>query len=92
LRSSTSPPSHAPRSLHDVVEKHMSEVEKTLLYISEARERAERAYKALEEAGADLHLIRATRDAEQALAAEHKRLMQATYFAVPQDDQERFAV
>ena len=70
----------------------MSEVEKTLLYISEARERAERGCKALEEGGAELHLIRAMRDAEQALATEHQRLMQATYFAVPEDEQERFAV
>jgi hypothetical protein len=75
-----------------VIEKHMSEVEKTLLYISEARERAERACTALEEDGAELHLIKAMRGAEQALAAEHKRLMQATYFAVPDDEQERFAV
>lgn len=71
----------------------MSEVEKTLLYISEARERAERACKALEDDGdAEPHLIKALRQTEATLAAEHRRLMQATYFAVPQDDQERFAV
>lgn len=70
----------------------MSEVEKTLLYISEARERAERARKKLEDGGAELHLIKAMRASEAALASEHKRLMQATYFAVPGDEQERFAV
>ena len=30
-----------------------------------------------------LHLIVALRDAEQELAALHRRLMQGTYFAVP---------
>ena len=74
-----------------MVEKHMSEVEKTLLYISEARQRAERACAELERDAAALHLIKALRDSEQILAAEHKRLMQATYFAVP-EDQEKFAV
>lgn len=70
----------------------MSEIEKTLLYISEARARAERACKKLEEEGAELHLIKAMREAERVLGAEHQRLMQATYFAVPDDEQERFAV
>lgn len=74
-------------------EAHMSEVERTLLYISEARQRAERACKKLEEEDAALHLIKAMRETERVLAAEHKRLMQATYFAVPdEDDQERFAL
>ncbi len=39
-------------------ESHLSEVE-TLLYISEARERAERARAALDGAGAEHHLIAA---------------------------------
>lgn len=70
----------------------MSEVEKTLLYISEALERAAKAAKALEADGAELHLIKAMRESERVLADEHRRLMQATYFAVPPEDQERFAV
>ncbi len=70
----------------------MAEVEKTLLYVSEARQFAGRARKALEDDGAELHLIKALKDCERVMAEEHKRLMQATYFAVPQDDQERFAV
>lgn len=63
----------------------MSEVEKTLLYISEARQRAERAVKELEGDGAELHLIKAMRESERVLAEEHRRLMQSTYFAVPED-------
>ncbi len=73
-------------------ESHLSEVEKTLLYISEARERAARARTALEGAGAEPHLIAALRATEQALADDHRKLMQRTFFAVPSNDQERLAV
>jgi threonyl-tRNA synthetase len=75
-----------------VSESHLSEVEKTLLYISEARERAQRARGALESAGAEAHLIAALQAAEEALAADHRKLMQRTFFAVPRSDQERLAV
>ena len=72
-------------------EAHLSEVEKTLLYISEARDRAERSRKALESAGAAVHLLRALEEAEQVLAVEHRRLMQRTFFAVP-EPQDRLAI
>jgi len=64
-------------------EAHFAEVEKTLLYVSDARQRAERAAKALAKDGADDHLVEALEEAEQELAAIHRRLMQSTYFAVP---------
>ena len=73
-------------------ESHLSEVEKTLLYISEARQRAERARSTLESAGAEPHLVAALKATEQALADDHKKLMQRTFFAVPTSDQERLAV
>jgi len=73
-------------------ESHLSEVEKTLLYISEARERAERARAALESADGEPHLIAALKATEQALADDHRHLMQRTFFAVPSSDQERLAV
>jgi len=76
-------------------ETHLSEVEKTLLYISEARERAERAERAratLESAGAEPHLVAALKATEQALADDHRKLMQRTFFAIPSNDQERLAV
>jgi hypothetical protein len=66
-------------------EAHFSEIEKTLLYISEARERAERAMRALEKDGAEAHLVEALRSADADLAALHKRLLQQTYFAVPKE-------
>lgn len=64
-------------------EAHFAEIEKALLYISDARERAERTLKALEKDGAEGHLVEAVRTAEADLGALHKRLMQQTYFAVP---------
>ena len=73
-------------------ETHLSEVEKTLLYISEARERAERARATLESAGAEPHLVAALKATEQALADDHRKLMQRTFFAIPSNDQERLAV
>jgi hypothetical protein len=68
-----------------VNEAHFAEVETTLLYISEARERAERSAKALAKAGADDHLVEALQEAEQELETLHRRLMQGTYFAVPKE-------
>lgn len=66
-------------------EAHFSEIEKTLLFVSEARERAERAAKALERANAEPHLTGALEQAERELLAIHRRLMQSTYFAVSKE-------
>lgn len=66
-------------------EAHFAEVEKTLLYISEARERAARAVRALAKDAAEPHLTEALEDAERELAGLHRQLMQATYFAVPRE-------
>jgi hypothetical protein len=68
-----------------VNEAHFAEIEKTLLFVSEARERAERAAKALERDEADTHLVEALQEAERELLAIHRRLMQSTYFAVPKE-------
>lgn len=73
-------------------EGHLSEVEKTLLYISEARERAQRAASSIERAGAEPHLVAALRAAERSLTESHRQLMQRTFFAVPSEEQERLAV
>ena len=73
-----------------VNEAHYSEVEKVLLYISEARERAERARLALVRDGAEQHLVAALAESEEQLRREHRRLLQATFYAVSQ--QERLAV
>ena len=63
-------------------EAHFAEIEKVLLFISDARERAAKTAASLERDGAELHLLAALRDAEDELATLHRRLMQGTYFAV----------
>jgi hypothetical protein len=73
-------------------EAHFAEVEKTLLYVSEARERAERAAKAIARDGAEVHLVDALEDAERELLAIHRRLLQTTYFAVPRRHEEQLAL
>lgn len=69
-------------------EKHFAEIEKTLLYISEARKRAEKTAKELKKAGAEEHLVKAVELAERELEAIGRKLMQQTYFAVPKDQLE----
>jgi len=71
-------------------EAHFSEIEKVLLYVSEARERAERARAELLRAGAEQHLVDALDESRAVLRGEHRRLMQATFYAVP--GQEKLAV
>lgn len=66
-------------------EAHFAEIEKTLLYISEARLRAERAAKSIAKDGAEAHLVEALTAAEQELERVGRRLMQQTYFAVPEE-------
>ncbi len=66
-------------------EAHFAEIEKTLLYISEARIRAERAAKLIAKDGADAHLVEALREAECELERVGRLLMQQTYFAVPKE-------
>ena len=65
--------------------EHFSEDEATLLYISDARERADRPARSLGKMGAETHLVVALRSSEAALADLHRKLMQQTYFAVPVD-------
>jgi septation ring formation regulator EzrA len=66
-----------------VDEAHFREVEKALLYVSEARERCEKTISILRKQGADAHLVEAVVEAERELQLTHRRLMQQTLFAVP---------
>jgi hypothetical protein len=70
-----------------VTARHFDEIEKALLFVSEARERVESATRALADDGAEPHLVEALRDADDELLAAHRRLMDRTYFAVPGDRQ-----
>ena len=69
-------------------EAHFAEIEKTLLYVSEARKRAEKTAKELRRAGAEPHLVAAVEAAEKDLELVGRRLMQQTYFAVPKEQLE----
>lgn len=69
-------------------EEHFSEIEATLLYISEARQRAQKARRSLEKQGAETHLVDAVRHTEVQLRDLHKALMQSTYFAVPDTEEQ----
>ena len=66
-------------------ESDLAHVEAVLLYVSEARLRAQRAARELETSGGGLHLIAALRDADAALDELHRRLLQGTSFAVGDD-------
>lgn len=74
-----------------VTEASSSEVEKVLLYISDARERARRAKEDVLRHGADAHVVTALASTEQGLGELHRRLTQGTYYAVP-DSPEQLAV
>lgn len=68
-------------------EAHYGDVEKVLPYISEARQRAERARIALRRAGAEPHLIQALTQSDEQLRQEHRRLLQSTFYAIPGQEQ-----
>lgn len=65
-------------------EAHFREIEKVLLYVSEARERAAKAARLLAKGDAEPHLTAALEAAEQELQQLHRRLMQGTYWAIPE--------
>ena len=70
-----------------MIEAHYSEVEKVLLFISDAQERARRASERIEKDGAEAHIVAAVRQAQAELGDLHRRLMQGTYYAVPEPAQ-----
>jgi hypothetical protein len=68
-----------------MIEAHSGEVEKVLLYVADARDRARKAADQLAADGAPGHVTQALRDSEQELAALHRRLTQSTFYAVDDD-------
>lgn len=65
-----------------MTESQSSEVEKVLLYVSDARTRAKRAADAVQKDGAEPHIIAALRETEKELDALHRKLAQGTLYAV----------
>lgn len=72
-------------------ERHLAQVERVLLCIGDAKQRARKAREELAAAGAEERLVAALAVTEQALDAERRRLMQSTYYSVP-DEQDQLAV
>jgi hypothetical protein len=66
-------------------EKHFAEIDVAMLYLEEARARAERAATILEKDGAATHLVEALERAEDELSEVARRLRQGTLFAVPKE-------
>ena len=64
-------------------ETHFAEIDAAMLYIEEARARAERAAATLRSQGAGPHLIEAVEDAQEQLSDVARALRQGTLFAVP---------
>ena len=64
-------------------EKQYGEVDVVLLYIEDARRRAERAATELREGGAEDFLVEALEQVQEELSQTAKKLIQGTFFAVP---------
>ena len=66
-------------------EAHFGEIDVAMLYIEEARKRAERAAAALRSDDADAHLVEALERSEKELSDVARRLRQGTFFAAPKE-------
>lgn len=66
-----------------MTEAHSGEVEKVLLHIGDARDRARAAAERMAKQDAEDHVVKALREAEQSLSEIHRRLTQQTFYAVP---------
>jgi hypothetical protein len=64
-------------------EQIYGQVDVVLLYIEEARRRSEKAAAELRAAGAEDFLIEALEQSQETLSQTAKKLIQGTFFAVP---------
>ena len=64
-------------------ETHFAEIDAAMIYIEDARARAERAATALRDGDAEPHLIAAVEDAQEQLSEISRSLRQGTLFAAP---------
>jgi hypothetical protein len=69
-----------------MTEAQYREVERVLLCIGDARARAARARDAVQRDAPDAQVTGALAAAERDLGELHRRLMQQTYYAIPQPD------
>ncbi len=73
------------RRVRELDEKHFAEIDVVMLYIEEARRRAERTAKTLAAEGADTHLVEALERSEAELSDVARHLRQGTFFAAPKE-------
>jgi len=66
-------------------EQHFEQIDVAMLYIEEARARAERVAETLRKSAAEPHLVEAMEQAERDLSDVARRLRQGTFFAVPKE-------
>lgn len=64
-------------------EQQYGEVDVVLLYIEDARRRAERAAAELRTGGAEDFLVEAMEQVQEELSRSAKKLIQGTFYAVP---------
>ena len=64
------------------------EIDATLLLLSETRERAERAARAIAAAGGEAHVVEALERVDRELLAMHRRLLDDAIFHVPSAEQQ----
>ena len=64
-------------------EASFEQIDVAMLYIEQARARAERAVGELQRMGAESHLIAATERAQQELSDVARKYRHGTFFAVP---------
>lgn len=83
--STTSSSLESERRLQELDEQHFAEIDVTMMYIEEARARAERAAATLRGNAADEHLIEALERTQAELSDVGRRLRQGTLFAVPKE-------
>lgn len=62
-------------------ERAFAEIDSAMLYIEEARERAERAAITLSGDGAEAHLVQALEEAREQLSLVSRQLRQRTFFS-----------
>jgi hypothetical protein len=65
-----------------VTERHLGEIERVLLYIGDARTRADRAAAALAEEDAPAYAVAALADTARRMTEAYRALTQGTYYAI----------
>lgn len=73
------------RREQELDEQAFEQIDVAMLYIEEARSRAESAAAAMRKLGAESHLIEAMERAQDELSDVARRLRQGTFFAVPKE-------